>query len=67
MTMGYMLLKHAEPQLMRGLTAINLFVFGVMLAVVVWFTFFVPVAFIALIFVNLLIAFLLMPKDEPAN
>ena len=66
LTLGYMLLKHAELPLMRGLTAINLFIFGVLLAVVLWFAFIIPVAFIALIFVNLLIAFLLMPKGEPA-
>ena len=66
LTLGYLLLKHAEPRLIKGVTGINLSIFGVLRAVVVWFAFLVPVAFIALIVVNLLIAFLLMPKDEPA-
>jgi hypothetical protein len=67
LTMGYMLLKRADLRLMKGITGINLFIFGAMLVVVVRLTFIVPVAFIALIVANLFVAFLLMPKSESAT
>ena len=47
-----------------GITLINLIIFGTLLVVTVCLTFIVPVTFVALIFVNLLIAYLVMPRAE---
>jgi hypothetical protein len=65
-TLGYMLLRHAGPEYMRGLIAINLAVFTVCLIVMIFFTFLPPVVMTGLIVVNLLAAFLLVPKIESA-
>lgn len=62
LTLGYLVWKDAELGLLRGITLINVLIFGTMFLVVVWFTFFLPVTFIGLIFLNLLIGYLLMPK-----
>lgn len=66
LTIGYLLLKHAEPNLMRGIIAINLAIFGVCFIVMFFLTFLPPVLMTGLIVVNLLAAFLLVPKIESA-
>ena len=63
-TLGYMLLKHAGPEYMRGLIAINLAVFVVYLIVMWVFAFIIPVASFGLIVVNLLLAYIFCPKAE---
>jgi hypothetical protein len=65
-TLGYLLLKHAEPKLMRGIIGINLAVFGAMFGVMLFFTFFPPIVLTGLIVINLLAAFVTVPKIEPA-
>lgn len=64
LSLGYLLTKHAEPKLMRGLIGINLCVFGLMFAVMLVFTFLPPIILTGLIFVNLLVAFLTVPRIE---
>lgn len=66
LTLGYLLLKHTEPNLMRGIIAINLAIFGVCFVVMFFLTFLPPVVMTGLIVVNLLAAFLLVPKIESA-
>lgn len=66
LTLGYLLLKHTEPNLMRGMIAINLAIFGVCFIVMFFLTFLPPVVMTGLIVVNLLAAFLLVPKIESA-
>jgi ABC-type cobalt transport system substrate-binding protein len=66
LTLGYLLLKHADPKLMRGIIAINLVVFGAMFAVMLFFTFLPPIILTGLIFVNLIAAFVTVPKIESA-
>ncbi|MFN0138974.1 MAG: LIC_13387 family protein [Pyrinomonadaceae bacterium] len=66
LTLGYMLLKNSEPKLMKGLIAINLAVFGVLFVVMIVFTFLPPVVFTGLIFVNLLAAYIFVPRIESA-
>ena len=64
LTNGYLLRKHTEPSVMKGIIRINLLIFGAMLAVMAWFTFLLPIVCMGLIFINLLAAFILMPKVE---
>lgn len=64
LTLGYLIWKHTGPELLRGITLINLIIFGALLAVTLWFTFILPVTFAVLIFLNLLIGYLVMPRTE---
>gem|GEM_PF-606032 len=64
LTLGYMLIKHAEPNLIRGLIAINLGVFAVCLVVIFLFAFIVPVVLIGLIVLNLVLAYIFCPRGN---
>jgi len=64
LTLGYLLWKQTEPELMRGVILINLVIFGVCLLVMSLFTFLPPIIMVGLVFVNLLAAFILVPKIE---
>jgi len=64
LTNGYLLLKHAEPNLMRGIIGINVVVFGMCFAMMAFFTFLPPIICTGLIFINLLAAFIVVPKIE---
>src|SRR5512144_1230972 len=61
-TLGYLLLKDAEPGLMRGVIFINLVVFSVGLVVMFAFGFIVPVVSFGLVVINLLLAYVMVPK-----
>jgi hypothetical protein len=64
LTLGYLLLKHTEPSVMRGVIGINVLVFGAIFVVMAVFTFLPPIVCSGLIFVNLLAAYLVVPKIE---
>lgn len=64
---GHLLLKHTEPNVMKGILAINVAVFGVLFAVTGFLTFSLPIICTGLIFVNLLAAYIVIPKNEPAD
>lgn len=64
LTNGYLLLKHAEPNLMKGILAINVAIFGVVFLVMAVFTFLPPIFCTGVIFANLLAAYLVVPKIE---
>ncbi len=66
MTNGYLLIKHAEPSLMKGILAINVAVFGVVFLVMAVFTFLPPIVCTGMIFINLLAAYIVIPKIESA-
>lgn len=66
LTNGYLLLKHAEPSLMKGILAINVAIFGVVFLVMAVFTFLPPIVCTGVIFINLLAAYLVVPKIESA-
>ena len=66
LTLGYLLIKHTEPALMKGLIAINLAIFTVCLIVFFFFAFLPPVLATGMIVVNLLAAYILVPKIESA-
>jgi hypothetical protein len=61
-TLGYLLLKQTEPEIIRGVILINVIVFGVCLLVMSIFTFLPPIIMTGLVFINLLAAFVLVPK-----
>ncbi len=66
LTNGYLLFKHTEPTVMRGIIGINVAIFGTLFAVTAYFTFLPLVVCAGLIFLNLLAAFIVVPKIESA-
>ncbi|MEP6945683.1 MAG: hypothetical protein ABJA02_07180 [Acidobacteriota bacterium] len=63
LTMGYLMFKHVEPGLMKGIIAINLGVFGVCLLVMLSLTFLLPITMTALIVFNLVLAYIFCPQS----
>jgi len=66
LTLGFLLLKHAEPRLMRGIIGANVIVFGIMFGVMFALAFLPPIICTGLIFVNLVGAFVFVPRDDSA-
>lgn len=66
LTLGYMLLKHAEPKMMKGLIGINLAIFGLIFVIMAGFTFLPHIVGTGLIVINLLAAYIFVPKIESA-
>jgi len=66
LTNGYLLMKHTEPNVMRGIVAINVAIFGPVFVVLAVFGLPVPVFLSGLILVNLVAALFLVPKIESA-
>ena len=64
LTLGYLLLKHIGPELMRGIILINLIVFVVCFVIVLIFTFLPPIILTGLIVINLLAAYITVPKSD---
>lgn len=64
LTNGYLLWKHTEANVMKGIIGINLAVFGIFFVVAAYFTFLPPIICVGLIFINLLAAFVVAPKTE---
>ena len=64
LTLGYLVLKHTGPELMRGIILINLIVFGVFFVIVLIFTFLPPIILTGLIVINLLAAYITVPKSD---
>jgi len=64
LTLGYLLLKHTEPELMRPMILINLIIFGALFVIMIVFTFLPPIVMTALIVINLLAAYILVPKAQ---
>lgn len=64
LTNGYLLWKQVEPNVMRGILAINIAIFGVVFLMMTVFTFLPPIICTGLIFVNLMAAYLVVPKIE---
>ena len=66
LTAGYLLLKHTEPGVMRGVIAIHLAIFAVCFVLMAFLTFWLPVLMVGLIVLNLLMAYILCPRVESA-
>jgi len=63
-TNGYLLIKQTEPNVMKGIVGINVAVFLVCFLTMAVFTFITPIFFTGLIFVNLLVAYVMIPRIE---
>jgi hypothetical protein len=66
LTLGYLLLKHTEPEIMRPLILINLVIFGATFVIMLVFTFLPPIVMTGLIVVNLLAAYVTVPRTRTA-
>jgi hypothetical protein len=66
LTLGYLMIKHTEPHIMKGLIGINLVIFGAIFVMMAVFTFLPPIVCTGLIFINLLAAYIFVPKIESA-
>ena len=64
LTMGYLLIKHAEPKLMKGMIPIHLAIFLTGFIVFFFLTFLPPVLLTGLIVLNLLLAYIFCPDIE---
>jgi hypothetical protein len=63
LTLGYLLYKNADLDIMKGIIGINLIVFGGMFVVMCIFTFLLPITLTGLIFINLLAAYIVIPRS----
>ena len=66
LTLGYLLLKDANVNLMRGVILINLIIFSATFVIMSVFTFLPPIVMTGLIALNLLAAYITAPKAETA-
>jgi hypothetical protein len=66
LTLGYLLLNHTEPELMRPMILINLIIFSAAFVIMVVFTFLPPIVMTGLIVINLLAAYILVPRTDAA-
>ncbi len=66
LTNGYLLWKHTQPSVIKGIIGINIVIFGAMLATMAYLTFLLPIVCVGLIFITLLAAFIVVPKSESA-
>lgn len=67
LTNGYLLWKQTESSVMKGIIGINAVIFGAVFAIMAYFTFLPPIILTGLIFINLLAAFIVVPKAETAD
>ena len=61
-TLGYLVLKQVDVEILRGVVLINLIIFTVMFVIMFAFTFLPPIVMSGLIVANLLPAYVLIPK-----
>jgi hypothetical protein len=66
LTLGYLLWKHAESSLIKGILLIQVVIFGILFLVCFVLTFPPPIITTGLILGNLLVAYILAPRIESA-
>ncbi len=64
LTLGYLMIKHTEPNVMKGIIGINMIVFAAIFVMMAVFTFLPPIVCTGLIFFNLVAAYIVVPKIE---
>lgn len=64
LTLGNLMIKHTEPNIMKGIIGINVIIFGAIFVMMAVFTFLPPIVCTGLIFFNLLAAYIVVPKIE---
>ena len=67
LTLAFLLRKQAEARIMKGVVGIHVLVFGICFAVMAVFTFLPPIVLTGLIFLSLLLAYFLMPRQLEAS
>jgi len=60
---AYLVRKRVGAEIMRGIVAIDLLVFGICFVIVAIFTFLLPIILIGLIVVSLALAFITLPRE----
>ncbi|HEY4611920.1 MAG TPA: hypothetical protein VII11_02945 [Bacteroidota bacterium] len=63
LTNAYLLKKNVSVEILRGMTGIQLLVFGICFAMMAFFTFLPPIVLTGLIFVSLVATFFILPKN----
>jgi hypothetical protein len=61
---GYLLIKHTGSDIIKGILAINVVIFGVCLVIMAVFTFLPPIALTSVVLGNLVAAYFLCPKPR---
>ncbi len=64
LTLSYLMIKHTEQNIMKGMIGINVIIFGAIFVVMAVFTFLPPIVCTGLIFFNLLVAYIVIPRIE---
>ena len=67
LTLAFLLRKQAEVRIMKGVLGIHVLVFGICFAVMAVFTFLPPIVLTGLIFLSLLLAYFLMPRQQETS
>lgn len=67
LTLGFLLRKQAEVRIMKGVVGIHVLVFGICFALMVAFTFLPPIVLTGLIFLSLLLAYCLIPRQPETS
>jgi CHASE2 domain-containing sensor protein len=67
LTIAFLLRKQAEVRIMKGVVGIHVLVFGICFAVMAVFTFLPPIVLTGLIFLSLLLAYFLMPRQQETS
>lgn len=67
LTLGFLLRKQTELGIMKGVVGIHVLVFGICFAVMVVFTFLPPIVLTGLIFLSLLLAYFLIPRQPETS
>ena len=67
LTLAFLLRKQAEVRIMKGVVGIHVLVFGICFAVMAVFTFLPPIVLTGLIFLSLLLAYFLMPRQQETS
>ena len=67
LTLAFLLRKQAEVRILKGVVGIHVLVFGICFAVMVVFTFLPPIVLTGLIFLSLLLAYFLIPRQPETS
>ena len=67
LTLAFLLRKQAEVGIMKGVVGIHVLVFGICFAVMAVFTFLPPIVLTGLIFLSLLLAYFLIPRQQETS
>ncbi len=67
LTLGFLARTEPDLRILKGVVGIHVLVFGICFGVMVAFTFLPPIVLTGLIFISLLIAYVLTPRQQRAD